>query len=97
MGIPPENIDITVKYENNVVKVDAKVIWKNGQPVTIFFNGEKIQIPNWFVFECNRSQRMDQWDLQQYIDQSETWCKIIDNITQNGNPFTIYVIQKTKE
>jgi hypothetical protein len=26
MGIPPENIDITVKYENNVVKVDAKVI-----------------------------------------------------------------------
>jgi len=97
IGIPSENIVMEVKYNkvSNTVDVDAKVHWTDSKiQVQVSLNWKSVEIPDGFIFECNKSQRMDQSDLQNYINESWTWLKIIDTITKKDNPFTIYVVEK---
>lgn len=46
------------------------------------------------VFHCIQSQRMDREDLEEMLKSSKSSLKIIDEITESDNPFTIYVLQK---
>jgi hypothetical protein len=94
IGIPKEAIEVQVIYKNNAINIDARINSKDDVPISIHPTGKEVIIPNGTVFHCISSQRMDEQDLQKTIDQSQASLNIVDKITTQNNPFTLYVLQK---
>lgn len=74
--------------------MDARIHRNNNQPVYISSGGEKVMVQDGTIFHCVGSERLGEQDLQECIDQSETSLKIVDKITEPGNPFTLYMLSK---
>ncbi len=96
LGIPEGNIYISVWYdeEKDAIEIDARVDWKDNNPIKIQYSGESVIVPDGTKFHCLTSKRMDEKTLQTCIDQSHTPLKIVDRITTSGNPFSLYMISK---
>jgi hypothetical protein len=94
IGIPKEAIEVQVIYKNNAINIDARINSKDNSPISIYTAGKEVVVPNGTVFHCISSQRMDEQDLQKTIDQSQASFNIVDKITTQNNPFTLYILEK---
>lgn len=94
LGIPKENIDVTVTYKNSTIHIDAKIIGDWNEDLVARVSGKETKIPVWTTFACIQSQRLDESEFKKILERSEIDLSIKEIITKDGSPFSLYVLQK---
>lgn len=92
LGIDKDKIEVQYNYKNDTVHIDALIKSDPSHPTTINFNGELVHLQHDTLFQCFQSERMNREKMEEQLEWTD--LKIISIVTDENNPYEIYVIEK---